>query len=586
MADKYLDIPLPTPTKNAVPSTDIRDHLFAGAKLDEEATSGQDVYIDRLGRAHLTNTGRNNKFAAELQAMIDRFNAFIERSGYQVIGDYEDGPLTITEYNQLVRYQNELWKITADTDIPFTTVGNNAESWETSDKARFVSVGDGALRQNLGSGETGMGADLVAGNKFKTVREIISRIKSYGDYGIGSPVDGYDSDFYSKIFSDRQEDNDIYLPGGLNVSKELYGTSNYSAAVTVLGNNFGSFRAQIVSGNTSTLSTYGMSEDVLVYTGITGRASVKTLSPTYSSSSININDSADLSRIKTGSIIKTSDGYWGKVKSKSDVIIQVDGWYKTGVSGTPVGDSAYLDWVDKTYLENKVMWIPDTYTGSKIVGAEWDFYNASLTSGERTGLDMVIHSSSPYGMDTAFLVRSGREGSGWQTAMNASSFSYAALYTNRGRAGITPEQDILLDSGSKYGINFNGRDYGSTQTSMRWRYSETSSVYPKKLNKYGFDICGGKTISNAGNGVAVTLDYAAYFVNNSSSVFSLVLPATNLVLGQKIDFYIQSNSNNIEVSCVSASVSVNAASKFIFKPTDTFTLASAIWNGSAWSFYR
>ncbi|KMK11020.1 hypothetical protein ABW06_23300 [Pluralibacter gergoviae] len=153
MADKYLGIPLPTPTKNAVPSTDIRDHLFAGAKLDEEATSGQDIYIDRLGRAHLTNTGRNNKFAAEMQAMVDRFNAFIERSGYQVIGDYEDGPLTITEYNQLVRYQDELWKITADTDITFTTAGNTAESWESSDKAHFVSVGDGALRQNLGSGD-------------------------------------------------------------------------------------------------------------------------------------------------------------------------------------------------------------------------------------------------------------------------------------------------------------------------------------------------------------------------------------------------------------------------------------------------
>ncbi|HID4130755.1 TPA: hypothetical protein ACXE8V_001056 [Pluralibacter gergoviae] len=153
MADKYLGIPLPTPTKNAVPSTDIRDHLFAGAKLDEEATSGQDIYIDRLGRAHLTNTGRNNKFAAELQAMVDRFNAFIERSGYQVIGDYEDGPLTITEYNQLVRYQNELWKITADTSIPFTTAGNTDASWEASDKVHFVSVGDGALRQNLGSGD-------------------------------------------------------------------------------------------------------------------------------------------------------------------------------------------------------------------------------------------------------------------------------------------------------------------------------------------------------------------------------------------------------------------------------------------------
>ncbi|MCK1065094.1 hypothetical protein [Pluralibacter gergoviae] len=173
MADKYLGIPLPTPTKNAVPSTDIRDHLFAGAKLDEEATSGQDVYIDRLGRAHLTNTGRNNKFAAELQAMVDRFNAFIERSGYQVIGDYEDGPLTITEYNQLVRYKNELWKITADTDIPFTTADNTDASWESSDKEHFVSVGDGALRQNLGASD---GAYL-SGYKNSTVGDELDALQ-------------------------------------------------------------------------------------------------------------------------------------------------------------------------------------------------------------------------------------------------------------------------------------------------------------------------------------------------------------------------------------------------------------------------
>ncbi|RFC01214.1 hypothetical protein DDJ70_33815, partial [Klebsiella michiganensis] len=86
---------------------------------------------------------------------------FIQSSGYQIIGDYTAGPLTLTEYNQLIRYNNELYKLTAATDIPFTTAGNTDETWTDTDAAHFVSVGDAALRQNLGSREL-PGAILVA----------------------------------------------------------------------------------------------------------------------------------------------------------------------------------------------------------------------------------------------------------------------------------------------------------------------------------------------------------------------------------------------------------------------------------------
>ena len=109
----------------------------------------QAMWGDRFGRPRKTWYGMEAEFLARLASQESRFNAFIERSGYQVIGDYEDGPLTITEYNQLIRYQNELWKLTADTGIRFTTSGHTDESWNLSDKAHFVSVGDGALRQDL-----------------------------------------------------------------------------------------------------------------------------------------------------------------------------------------------------------------------------------------------------------------------------------------------------------------------------------------------------------------------------------------------------------------------------------------------------
>ncbi|HCB2485189.1 TPA: hypothetical protein M6A69_005255, partial [Klebsiella pneumoniae] len=147
------EVPLPTPTQVPVPSTDIRNAVFAGAKLDEEVTGTGEYYTDRLGVRRLTNAGRNNQFNVAQQERENRFDAFIQRSGYEVIGDYTAGPLTITEYNQLIRYNNELYKLTAATDIPFTASGKTDETWTATDSAHFVSVGDAALRQNLGSGD-------------------------------------------------------------------------------------------------------------------------------------------------------------------------------------------------------------------------------------------------------------------------------------------------------------------------------------------------------------------------------------------------------------------------------------------------
>ncbi|WKM72184.1 hypothetical protein Q2T70_28265 [Klebsiella oxytoca] len=141
------EVPLPTPTQVPVPSTDIRNAVFAGAKLDEEVTGTGEFYTDRLGVQRLTNTGRTNLFNLSQQDRESRFNAFIQNSGYEVIGDYTAGPLTLTEYNQLIRYNNELYKLTAATGIPFTTAGNTDETWTSTDAAHFVSVGDAALRQ-------------------------------------------------------------------------------------------------------------------------------------------------------------------------------------------------------------------------------------------------------------------------------------------------------------------------------------------------------------------------------------------------------------------------------------------------------
>lgn len=61
MANTYLNIPVPTPTQDPVPSAKIQDHVFAGAKLDEWATSTDYSYTDRLGAKHLTSIGLEKK---------------------------------------------------------------------------------------------------------------------------------------------------------------------------------------------------------------------------------------------------------------------------------------------------------------------------------------------------------------------------------------------------------------------------------------------------------------------------------------------------------------------------------------------
>ncbi|HDT1824833.1 TPA: hypothetical protein QHT63_001307 [Klebsiella quasipneumoniae subsp. similipneumoniae] len=154
------EVPLPTPTQAPVPSTDIRNAVFAGAKLDEEVTGTGEFYTDRLGVKRLTNTGRNNQFDAAQLDRANRFEQFLLSSGYVFLGDYEDGPFQFSARNQYIRYNNQYYRLNAATDVGFTTTGTDATSF-VNDVTHFVLMDGDTLRQNLGSGEEGLGTDLI-----------------------------------------------------------------------------------------------------------------------------------------------------------------------------------------------------------------------------------------------------------------------------------------------------------------------------------------------------------------------------------------------------------------------------------------
>ncbi len=169
------EVPLPTPTQAPVPSTDIRNAVFAGAKLDEEVTGTGEFYTDRLGVKRLTNTGRNNQFDAAQLDRANRFEQFLLSSGYVFLGDYEDGPFQFSARNQYIRYNNQYYRLNAATDVGFTTTGTDATSF-ANDVTHFVLMDGDTLRQNLSSGEPGMGADMLA------FRDMLGRSSTVGDY--------------------------------------------------------------------------------------------------------------------------------------------------------------------------------------------------------------------------------------------------------------------------------------------------------------------------------------------------------------------------------------------------------------------
>ncbi|MCM6538614.1 hypothetical protein M4B19_25775, partial [Klebsiella pneumoniae] len=141
-------------TGNPLGSAAVKDLFDNAENLDFALNSLTALmWTDRLGKTRRSFFGMESAFVTQLTSQESRFNTFIQSSGYQIVGDYTAGPLTLTDYNQLIRYNNELYKLTAATYIPFTTTGNTDETWNDADAAHFVSVGDAALRQNLGSSE-------------------------------------------------------------------------------------------------------------------------------------------------------------------------------------------------------------------------------------------------------------------------------------------------------------------------------------------------------------------------------------------------------------------------------------------------
>ena len=124
----------------------VRDTMFGmQKKADEQRIAASVALAEQMD-------SQESAFNAAQTDKEDRFQGFLNSSGYVFLGNYENGPFQFSARNQYIRYDNQYYRLNAATDVGFTTTGTDAASF-ANDVTHFVLMDGDTLRQNLGSGE-------------------------------------------------------------------------------------------------------------------------------------------------------------------------------------------------------------------------------------------------------------------------------------------------------------------------------------------------------------------------------------------------------------------------------------------------
>ncbi|HBR7772324.1 hypothetical protein [Klebsiella pneumoniae] len=165
----------------------VRDTMFGmQKKADEQRIAASVALAEQMD-------SQESAFNAAQTDKEDRFQGFLNSSGYVFLGNYENGPFQFSARNQYIRYNNQYYRLNAATDVGFTTTGTDATSF-ANDIAHFVLMEGDTLRQNLGSSE-GLGlvgqcsslADLRGVEFLSTGQQIFLREHTVGQ-GMGGGI--------------------------------------------------------------------------------------------------------------------------------------------------------------------------------------------------------------------------------------------------------------------------------------------------------------------------------------------------------------------------------------------------------------
>lgn len=145
-------------TRNPIPSTAAKDLSDNAQIVDEFTNSDSPATFDRFGKRRETIAGMESTFNTKLAEWDDEAQSALIASGLAFIGDYDDGPLTITLPNQVFSKDGEYWRAGPDLELPYPTV----ENWAI-DQPKFAYAGDAVIRSDLNNSAPTMGVSLVRG---------------------------------------------------------------------------------------------------------------------------------------------------------------------------------------------------------------------------------------------------------------------------------------------------------------------------------------------------------------------------------------------------------------------------------------
>ncbi|HBT5241051.1 TPA: hypothetical protein MB808_004046, partial [Klebsiella quasipneumoniae] len=189
MVDRYN-------TGDPRPSNSMKNLSDNALAFDDFVNSDGDNAVDRFGKEFPTISKliknvdeifssqlsiQESTFSESQTDKENRFQQFLNTSGYVLLGDYQDGPFQFSARNQYIRYDNQYYRLNAATDVGFTTTGTDATSF-MNDVTHFVLMDGDTLRQNLGSSKTGMGAYLSAYQR-QWALELINNVATYLNAG-------------------------------------------------------------------------------------------------------------------------------------------------------------------------------------------------------------------------------------------------------------------------------------------------------------------------------------------------------------------------------------------------------------------
>ncbi|EOD8874894.1 TPA: hypothetical protein PIP98_003604 [Klebsiella pneumoniae] len=203
-------------TKNPLGSAAVKDLYDNAENVDKFVNDRtKEELEDRLGVLRKTWYGMEMIFNRFIAYITGRGEQAVGAIGWQELGDWAIG-LTVDNRQQIVYYNGSWYKYLGELEhvIAGDSPENDGGVWSAANPTgKWSNIGDAALRSNLGSGEEGMGADLLA------FRNVLGRSSTVGDYLRDAYIRVYSR--YELLQAIEHINNDLQRPTEIRLARNF-----------------------------------------------------------------------------------------------------------------------------------------------------------------------------------------------------------------------------------------------------------------------------------------------------------------------------------------------------------------------------